>query len=75
MKPSSPKIERAIILHLLNHNEASRSKLSDALGDDAIAVDNALERLRAVGLVTIDGDNIWPSGVCLYSNDLGLYDL
>jgi predicted transcriptional regulator len=75
MKPLSPKIERAIILHLLNHNEASRSKLSDALGDDAVAIDSALERLRAIGLVTIDGDNIWPSRVCLYSNDLGLCDI
>lgn len=75
MKPFSPKIERAIILHLLNHNEASRSELSDALGDDDVAIDSALERLRAIGLVTIDGDSLWPSGVCRYSNDLGLYDI
>jgi len=74
-RPQSPKIERAIILYVLEHDEATRTELADALRDDPMLIDSALEPLRAVGLVIFSGEDVRPTIACRYIDQLDLIDV
>jgi len=69
------KLERAILLHLLDQEGArrcSRARLASALGAPAPILQPALQRLSDAGLVCVEGNEVWASPAARHIDALGL---
>jgi DNA-binding transcriptional ArsR family regulator len=69
------KLERAIILHLLDEESArrcSRAHLASALGAPAPTLQPALQRLSDAGVVCLEGNEVWASPAARHIDALGL---
>jgi hypothetical protein len=70
-----PKLERAIILHLLStEGEQRRSceRLAAELGADEQALREPLGRLAGTGVICLDAGEVWPSPAARRLDELGL---
>lgn len=74
-RPVSPKVERAIILYILEHDEALPTELADALKDAPDSIASALMRLVGVGLIVRYDEAFRPTLACRYVNQLDLIDI
>jgi hypothetical protein len=68
------RIERAIIHHVLDQEEAcSRDTLEAALNDiDPLAIDEALRRLNRQDVLYVYREQVYPHHCLLHLNDLDL---
>jgi hypothetical protein len=57
------RLERAIVLELLSdeRDARSRAELRETLGADAVELDEALDGLRAAGVLELDAERALPS--------------
>jgi DNA-binding GntR family transcriptional regulator len=69
------ELERAIILHLLSGDPASRcssAQLAAELGSEAETLEHALGRLARAGAICLDGSDVSPSPAVRHIDELGL---
>jgi len=69
------KLERAIILQLLGEEgerRSSQAQLAVALGVEAQALREALERLSNAGVLCVAGNEVWASAAARRIDELGL---
>jgi DNA-binding GntR family transcriptional regulator len=74
----SRKLERAIILQLLEDEHGRRSssvQLASTLGAGTGALEQALRRLADAGVVCLDGGEVWASAAARRLDELGLLSI
>lgn len=68
------RLERAVLLHLLSGDagRCQRAEMAAAIGGDAQALEEALERLCEAGVACTDGTEVWASPAARRIDQLGL---